>query len=98
MPRFTGNREWIAVAIISIALLAIITSAIIWLSLNAAVVILLSFAVLSGGVFGELRDTWNGERQFSLPRVFFRTFEWLSLAVAGYIVLSVIGGNTSLSP
>lgn len=97
MRRFTGNREWIVASIISIALLVVVPTAITRLSLNPTVVLLFSIAALSGGFFGELRDTWNTERPFSFARVFFRTFEWLSLAVAGYIILSVIGSNTFAS-
>ena len=93
MLRFAGNREWIAVAIISVALLVIVPTAIIWLSLNPTAILLFSIAALSGGFFGELRDTWATERRLSLARIFFRTLEWLSLAVAGYIVLSVISSN-----
>ena len=95
MLGFIGSREWVAVAIISVALLTVLPMAIVWLSLNSAVILLFSIAALSGGFFGELRDTWNTERPFSLARVFFRTFEWLSLAVAGYIILSVIGTNVN---
>ncbi len=97
MRRFTGNREWIVTSIISTALLVIVPTAVIWLSLSPAVVSLFSIAALSGGFFGELRDTWNTERPFSFARVFFRAFEWLSLAVAGYIILSVISSNTFAS-
>ena len=95
MLRFAGNREWIVAFIISIALLVIVPTLITRLSLNPTVVLLFSVAGLSGGFFGELRDTWNTDRPFSFTRVFFRTFEWLSLAVAGYIVLSVISSNAS---
>ncbi len=97
MRRFTGNREWIVTSIISIALLVIVPTAITWLSLKPTVILLFSIAALSGGFFGELRDTWNTERPFSFARVFFRAFEWLSLAVAGYIILSVIGINLGTS-
>ena len=97
MLRFTGNREWIVASIISIALLVIVPTVITRLSLNPTVVLLFSIAALSGGFFGELRDTWNTERHFSFARVFFRAFEWLSLAVAGYIILSVIGINLGTS-
>ena len=93
MLRFAGNREWIVASIISIAMVVIVPTAITRLSLNPAVVLLFAIAALSGGFFGELRDTWNTERPFSFTRVFFRAFEWLSLAIAGYIILSVIGVN-----
>ena len=97
MSRFFGSREWIAVYIIIAALLVVVPITVVWLSLSPVIILLFSIAALSGGTFGELRDTWDEERQFSLARVFFRAFEWLSLAVAGYIILSVIGVNASLS-
>ena len=95
MLRFIGNKEWAAVAVIAVGLLTVLPIAIFWLSLNTTIIFLFSVAALSGGLFGELRDTWNAERPFSLARVFFRTFEWLSLAIAGYIILSVIGVNAN---
>ncbi len=97
MLRFAGNREGLAAVFSSIVVLVAIPVAVIWFSLEAATVAWLTAAVLFGGAFGELRDTWNGQRRFSPARVFFRTFEWLSLVTAGYIVLSVIGGNASPS-
>lgn len=97
MPSLLCAREWIAAAIFGIILLFIVPTTTVWLSLDGIVIFLLCIVVLSGSFFGEWQDTWNTERQFSLARVFFRTFEWLSLAVAGYIVLSVIGSSTSLS-
>ncbi len=96
MARFASNREWLAVSIISAALLVIVPIALVWLSLNPTIIFLFSIAALSGGFFGELRDTWGTERRFSLARMFFRTLEWLSLAVAGYVILSVIGVNGNL--
>ena len=97
MLRLAGNREWIVASIISIALMVIVPTAITRLSLNPAIVLLFAIAALSGGFFGELRDTWNTERPFSFTRVFFRAFEWLSLAIAGYIILSVIGASGGIS-
>ena len=95
MSSFSNTREWIAAAVFGAVLLAAVVVAIIGFSLDGIVVLLLAVAVLSGGLFGELRDTWNTERQFDPLRVFFRTFEWLSLAIAGYIILSVIGVNAN---
>ena len=95
MPRFSSAGEWIPVGAISIAILVIVPAAIFWLSLNPAIIFLLSVAAISGGLFGELRDTWDSERRFSAARMLFRTFEWLSLAVAGYVILSIIGDNTT---
>lgn len=93
MRHFLRNREWIYVFILSIALFVAVLTAAVGFSLDIATMSVLSLAVLFGSFFGELRDTWNTERQFSSARMFFRTFEWLSLAVAGYIILSVIGVN-----
>ena len=87
-------REWLAAVTFGLILLVIVPLAAVGFSLDGIVMVLLCIAVLSGSFFGEWRDTWNTEREFSLARVFFRTFEWLSLAVAGYIILSVIGSNT----
>ena len=97
MPTFTGNREWIAAVVCSIVLSVIAPIAVIGFSLDATIILVLAAAVLFGSIFGELRDTWNAERRFSAARVFFRTFEWLSLAVAGYVILSVIGSNSTPS-
>ena len=90
MPRFPINREWIAAVLFGVVLITAILAAVIGFSLDAIITFLLAAAVLSGGIFGELRDTWDTERRFSVPRAFFRTFEWTSLAVAGYIIFSVI--------
>ena len=93
MLSLTRAREWLAAITFGIILLVIVPLAAVGFALDGIVMFLLCIAVLSGSFFGEWRDTWNTEREFSLARVFFRTFEWLSLAVAGYIVLSVIGSN-----
>ena len=97
MLRFASNQQWVAVYIIGIALLVIVPTAVFSLSLNPTIILMFSIAVLSGGFFGELRDTWATARRFSFARMFFRTFEWLSLAVAGYIALSVSSVNPSAS-
>ena len=90
-------REWVAAVTFGLILLVIVPLAAVGFSLDGIVMFLLCIAVLSGSFFGEWRDTWNTEREFSLARVFFRTFEWLSLAVAGYIILSVISSNAFAS-
>lgn len=90
-------REWVAAVTFGLILLVIVPLAAVGFSLDGIVMFLLCIAVLSGSFFGEWRDTWNTEREFSLARVFFHTFEWLSLAVAGYIVLSVISSNAFAS-
>ena len=95
MLGFAGHREWIAAVVCSIVLSVVVPIAVIGFSLDATIILVLAAAVLFGSIFGELRDTWNAERRFSSARVFFRTFEWLSLAVAGYIILSVIGTNST---
>ena len=94
---YFGHREWVVIATCGIVLTIAIPIVVTVFSLGAAIIIALSVVVLFGSIFGELRDTWSTERQFSLARVFFRTFEWLSLAVAGYIILSVIGISGSPS-
>ena len=91
-------REWIAAAIFGVVLLVAIPAAAALFALEGLIVLLLCAAVLSGSFFGEWRDTWNTERPFSLARVFFRTFEWLSLAVAGYIIFSVITSGADSAP
>ena len=97
MPSLFNFREWLTIAVFSVGLTTATFAAIVGFSLNPVTAFLLALAVLVGSTFGEFRDTWGTERQFSLARVFFRTFEWLSLAVAGYIILSVIGVNGSPS-
>lgn len=97
MSSLTRVREWLAAVIFGVILLVVVPIATVWFSLDGIIIFLLCIAVLSGSFFGEWKDTWSTERQFSLARVFFRTFEWLSLAVAGYIILSVIGVNASPS-
>ena len=97
MLRFRHLAEWAAVSTLAVALLIAIPVAAVVFALNASIIMLLSGAVLVGSIFGELKDTWNTDRQFSSARVFFRTFEWLSLAIAGYIILSVIGSNAGTS-
>ena len=94
---FFRNREWSYVSILYIALTVAVLTAVIGFSLAMVAMSVLSSAVLLGSFFGEIRDTWNTERRFSSARMFFRTFEWLSLAVAGYIVLSIIGVNGASS-
>ena len=91
------DREFIVVAVCGTVLTIAIPIVVTVFALDTAIIIALSSVVLFGSIFGELRDTWNTERQFSLARVFFRTFEWLSLVVAGYIILSVIGVDGSPS-
>ena len=93
MWHFLRNRERIYGSILATALFVAVLVAAVGFSMDMAAVSILSSAVLLGSFFGELRDTWNAERQFSTTRVFFRTFEWLSLAVAGYVILAVIGSN-----
>jgi hypothetical protein len=89
-----GDRERVVVAICGLAFVIAILFVVNMFARDLVVISALSIVVLFGSIFGELRDTWNSGRQFSPVRVFFRTFEWLSLAVAGYIILSVIGSNT----
>ena len=97
MPHFPSSREWLVLVVCGVVLSVAIPIGVAGFSLDTIVIILLFVSVLFGSIFGELRDTWNAERPFSLVRVFFRTFEWLSLAVAGYIILSVIGSNAGTS-
>ena len=97
MWHFLCDREGVYAAILAIALVVAVLTAAAGFGVNTAAVSVLALAVLLGSFFGEIRETWNTEQQFSLAKVFFRTFEWLSLAVAGYIILSVIGNNTFAS-
>lgn len=92
MPR-SAISESIAVALVSVALVLAIVTAVTAFALSGWPVVALFGFVLMGSVFGELREVWRSEAQFSSARVLFRTAEWGSLAVAGYIVLSVIGDN-----
>ena len=92
MTRSAVN-EWIAVVLVSVALLLAVVTAVTAFALSGWPVIALFGFVLMGSVFGELREVWKSETQFSSARVLFRTAEWGSLAIAGYIVLSVIGSN-----
>jgi hypothetical protein len=94
MLRVPGVWEGVAVGAYGLVLAVAVANAIMGFALDVSIILVLSVAVLLGSIFGERRDTWSTDRQFSSARVFFRTFEWLSLAVAGYIILSVIGTNT----
>lgn len=91
------DRERVVAAICGLALVLGILLVVNVFARDIGVISALSVVVLFGSIFGELRDTWSTERRFSLAKVFFRTFEWLSLAVAGYIILSVIGSNAFAS-
>ena len=93
----TVINEWVAVVLVSVALLLAILTAVTAFALSGWPIIALFGFVLMGSVFGELREVWRSDTQFSSARVLFRTAEWGSLAVAGYIILSVIGVNASLS-
>ena len=97
MPAHSGNWERVVVAICALAFVLAILLIVDVFARDLVVISGLSLFMLFGGVFGELRETWNSNRPFSFARVFFRTFEWLSLAIAGYIVLSVIAGSGGLS-
>ena len=92
MPR-SAIIESVAVVLVSVALLLAIVTAVTAFALSGWPVVALFGFVLVGSVFGELREVWQSEAQFSSARVLFRTAEWGSLAVAGYIILSVIGVN-----
>lgn len=96
MPR-SAAPEWIAIALVGVILLLAVVTAITAFALSGWPVIALFAFVLMGSVFGELREVWRSEIPFSSARVLFRTAEWGSLAVAGYIILSVIGVNGSPS-
>ena len=93
-----GPSHWekVAVAICGLVLVIAILFVVNVFARDLVIISALSVVVLFGSIFGELRDTWNAERPFSAARVFFRTFEWLSLAVAGYIILSVINSNRNI--
>lgn len=88
--------ERVAVAISGLVLVIAILFVVNVFAHDPVIISALSVVVLFGSIFGELRDTWNAERPFSAARVFFRTFEWLTLAMAGYIVLSVISDNRNI--
>lgn len=92
-----GDRGRVVVAICGLAFVIAVLFVVNVLARDLVVISALSIVVLFGSIFGELRETWNAGQQFSPARVFFRTFEWLSLAVAGYIILSVIGSNVIAS-
>ena len=93
MWHFLRDREGIYASILAITLVVAVLTASVGFEVNMMAVSALALAVLLGSFFGEFRETWKADQPFSPARVFFRTFEWLSLAVAGYIVLSVIGSN-----
>ena len=100
MSSFRHRLGWsnvFSLVVFLVIFLTVILTAVVAFSLDATVILLLASAVLFGSIFGELRETWQVEPPFSLERVFFRTFEWLSLAVAGYIILAVIGSNANQS-
>ena len=90
-----GPSHWekVAVAICGLVLVIAIIFVVNVFARDPVIISALSVVVLFGSIFGELRETWNTDRPISGARIFFRTFEWLSLAVAGYIVLSIISGN-----
>lgn len=55
-------------------------------------VVLVVVVVTLSSIFAELRDGWQTTSQPSSPeRVLFRTAQWATLAVAGYIVVQVLG-------
>ena len=90
-----GNWERVVVAICALVFVIAILFVVSVFAHDIVIISGLSVVVLFGSIFGELRDTWSTDRRFSPARVFFRTFEWLSLALAGYIVLSVIGSDSN---
>jgi hypothetical protein len=93
----SGDRERLVVAFCFLGLVIAIPFAVNAFALDIVIVGALAVAVLSGSFFRELGDGWNVPGQFSWAKVFFRTFEWFSLAVAGYAILSVIGNNAATS-
>ena len=97
MWHFFRDREGIYASFLVVALVVVVLTASVGFEVSMMPVSVLTLAVLLGSFFGEIRETWKTEQSFSPTRVFFRTFEWLSLAVAGYIILSVIGINTFAS-
>ena len=97
MWHFLRDREGIYASILAVALVVAVLIASVGFEVNMMAVLVLTLAVLLGSFFGEFRETWKTQQPFSPARVFFRTFEWLSLAVAGYIILSVIGSDTIAS-
>ena len=97
MWHFFHGREGIYASILVVALVVVVLTASVGFEVSMIPVLVLALAVLLGSFCGEFRETWKTEQPFSPTRVFFRTFEWLSLAVAGYIILSVIGSDTFAS-
>ena len=93
----SNHWERVVAAICGLVLVIAILFVVNVFARDLVIISALSVVVLFGSIFGELRHTWSAERAFSAARVFFRTFEWLSLAVAGYIILSVISGNGNIS-
>ena len=77
-------------------ILGLFASVTIWIfPLQFQPVALVAVCAVVGSAFAELKDTWKSDsQQFSIPRVLFRTAQWATLAVAGYIVVQVLAmGN-----
>ncbi len=55
-------------------------------------IVLVTVCAFLASLFAEIKDSWKqANRQFSVPRVIFLTAQWAMLAVAGYIVVQVLG-------
>ena len=82
-----------AIAITNAVIVGLLIIVTVWVfPLHTRSVALVAVCVISGSAFAELKDTWkSGSQQFSVPRVLFRTAQWGTLAVAGYIVVQVLG-------